>query len=52
MTCWFVHSVRLGLYQCTCHDSRQCHKGKNSLVCQLSPRCFQYHDRHVQEMRP
>ena len=37
-----------GAYQCGCRDPRQCHKDHNAAVCELTPRCFSYHDRHVQ----
>ena len=49
MTCRYIHG-RTGSYTCVCRDLRQCHKDKNAAVLTLTPRCFLYHDRHVQEV--
>ena len=44
--CRFIQGP-VGDLRCGCHDPGQCHKGRGSIVCEISPRCFQYHDRHV-----
>lgn len=48
MTCRFIQGP-LGSYCCGCRDPAYCHKSPNALQLRLTPRCFTYSDRFVQQ---